>query len=112
MHLTNYAINKKNPAFCEEEETGHKRKLSSLLETLINDGKDINPLMAKICKAIVCTIISAQPMLSHLYMTSAPSKFAKGKNCFEVFGFDFLVDQELDPYLLEVNHTPSFRVSS
>lgn len=82
MHLTNYAINKKNPDFCNEDETGHKRKLSSLLETLVKDGKDINLLMSKISKAIVYTIISTQPMLSHLYMASAPSKFAKGKNCF------------------------------
>lgn len=68
--------------------------------------------MFKIVQAIVCTIVSVQPKLSHLYQTSAPSKFAKGKNCFEIFGFDFLIDESMNPYLLEVNHTPSFRISS
>ena len=28
--------------------------------------------------------------------------------CFEVLGFDILLDKACQPYLLEVNHTPSF----
>lgn len=92
MHLTNYAVNKKNPIFCDEEETGHKRRFSSILEILTKEGKDTDGLMKKIVKAVVCTIISVQPKLSHLYASSAPSKFARGKNCFEIFGFDFLLN--------------------
>ena len=28
--------------------------------------------------------------------------------CFEILGFDIMVDDNLEPYLIEVNHAPSF----
>lgn len=28
--------------------------------------------------------------------------------CFQILGFDILIDEKSQPYLLEVNHTPSF----
>jgi tubulin polyglutamylase TTLL6/13 len=32
--------------------------------------------------------------------------------CFELLGFDIIIDTELNPYVLEVNHTPSFETDS
>ena len=32
--------------------------------------------------------------------------------CFEVLGFDVMLDQEMKPYILEVNHDPSFETDS
>jgi len=32
--------------------------------------------------------------------------------CFEVFGFDVMIDNKLTPYLLEINQMPSFQTDS
>ena len=32
--------------------------------------------------------------------------------CFELLGFDVILDSELTPWLLEVNHAPSFATDS
>lgn len=32
--------------------------------------------------------------------------------CFEVLGFDIMLDHKCKPYLLEVNHSPSFATDS
>jgi tubulin polyglutamylase TTLL6/13 len=28
--------------------------------------------------------------------------------CFHILGIDIMIDDQLDPYVIEVNHTPSF----
>jgi len=32
--------------------------------------------------------------------------------CFEILGFDIIIDKKLKPWLLEINHTPSFNTDS
>jgi len=32
--------------------------------------------------------------------------------CFEILGFDIILDKNCQPYLLEVNHAPSFNVDT
>ena len=32
--------------------------------------------------------------------------------CFEILGFDIMIDHKFKPYLLEVNHAPSFATDS
>lgn len=65
MHLTNYAINKDNPDYednrfleAEQRETGHKRKLKSVLELLEKDGCDTGALMEKIKSLTIKTLCS------------------------------------------------------
>ena len=60
MHLTNYAINKHSDKFIQGES---KRSITSVMQELKEEGKDVNQLWDRICTVIIKTLISVQPQL-------------------------------------------------
>jgi len=118
MHLTNYSINKGSDAFVQPEdetecEDAHKRTVSSLMRTLQAEGHDVGTLWKQIGEVCVKTIISVQPHLEHTYFTCRGRHLDDaGSGCFELLGFDIMMDHKLRPFLLEVNHSPSFTCDS
>ena len=46
-------------------------------------------------------------MLLHNYRTCQSDNYGNNM-CFEILGFDIILDHKGKPILLEVNHTPSF----
>ncbi|OMJ76038.1 hypothetical protein SteCoe_23175 [Stentor coeruleus] len=116
MHLTNYAVNKNNSKFVFNEDSdaddiGHKRSLSSTLSYLQEQGYDIEALMKSIEDIIMKTLCSVQPYLAHLYKSCQPEDYSNSM-CFELLGFDVILDKNLKPWVLEVNHSPSFSTDS
>ena len=116
MHLTNYAVNKFNPNFIHNTDAntdnlGHKRSLQSTINYLDTFGINTTNLLEKIEDIIIKTICCIQPNLSHHYKSCQPEDFSNSM-CFEILGFDIILDSKLKPYVLEVNHTPSFSIDS
>lgn len=111
MHLTNYSLNKHSRTFCYDEGgCGSKRKFSTLNKILSGEGYNVEELWSNIDDIIIKTILSAYPMLKHNYSASFPNHDII-QACFEILGFDILIDHKLRPYILEVNHSPSFHTS-
>ena len=111
-HLTNYSINKKSSTYVSneeaEEEKGHKWTLKTLWRHFHANGIDHSVIWEKIKDLMIKTVLSAESNLVNLHQANVASRYS----CFELFGFDILLDSKLKPWLLEVNISPSLHSSS
>ncbi|XP_057355503.1 tubulin polyglutamylase TTLL6 [Manis pentadactyla] len=111
MHLTNYSINKHSSNFLRDAHSGSKRKLSTFNTYMESHGYNVEQIWRDMEDVIIKTIMSAQPIIKHNYHTCFPNHTLNSA-CFEILGFDILLDHRLKPWLLEVNHSPSFSTDS
>ncbi|XP_070578673.1 tubulin polyglutamylase TTLL5-like isoform X31 [Ptychodera flava] len=108
MHLTNYSLNKKSSDYvrCDDpniEDYGNKWSLGAMLRYIKKQGRDVTALMSRIQDVVIKTILAGE-----LPIATACKMFMPNRgNCFELYGFDILVDDNLKAWLLEVNLSPS-----
>jgi tubulin polyglutamylase TTLL5 len=71
-------------------------------------GIDDKALWRSIEDIIIKTIIAGEPQMNAACDQYVPSS----NNCFELLGFDILIDDMLQPWLIEVNLSPSLGCES
>jgi len=105
IHLTNYSVQKYSKNF-EKFEYGNEISFDEFQSSLnkyynlnIDVRKDILP---KIKNIIVLSMESVKKLIN---------KYNR-KKCFEIFGYDFMLDIDLNPFLIEINTNPGLEISS
>ncbi|CAI2383352.1 unnamed protein product [Moneuplotes crassus] len=107
MHLTNYSINKKNSKYVknvdEDDAYGSKWSLTALIKHLAGIGCDTDELWKNITDIIIKSIISGEKHISSAIKRNLEHR----GTCFELFGFDVLIDSNYKPWVMEINLSPS-----
>ena len=104
VHLTNYSVQKYNKNFSKVE-IGNEISFETFQKELDKrgDGKNFKKdVFPKIMKIIAYTANASKNKINILIR----------KNCFEIFGYDFILDSNFEPFLLEVNTNPGLEESS
>lgn len=113
MHLTNYSVNVKREGFtmgegAAEDDVGFKWSLSALRRHFDEQGLDFCEVWARCKDVITKTMMCVESKLNTLMKMHVPDR----RNCYEVFGFDIMLDTALQPWLIEVNTGPSLSAPS
>lgn len=100
MHLTNVAVQKCSDQY--DKLLGGKWDMRHLKHYLMGKyGEEpVNKLVGNIQRIIMKSFISVQKVI------------ANDNHCFELYGFDILVDSDLNPWLIEINSNPSLTANT
>ncbi|XP_012728903.2 probable tubulin polyglutamylase TTLL9 isoform X2 [Fundulus heteroclitus] len=100
MHLTNVSVQKTAPDY--DPEKGCKWQMQQLRRYLT----------AKHGREVIETLFKEMDNIFIRSLQSVQKVIINDKHCFELYGYDILLDQNLKPWLIEVNASPSHTPSS
>ncbi|KAF5917902.1 hypothetical protein HPG69_010055 [Diceros bicornis minor] len=100
VHLTNVAVQKTSPDYHPKK--GCKWMLQRFRQYLAS----------KHGPEAVETLFSDMDNIFIKSLQSVQKVIISDKHCFELYGYDILIDEDLKPWLLEVNASPSLTASS
>lgn len=105
--LTNTAINARNPDAVPDKMT---RMIADVFNDMKKKGVDTDALWERIDEVLILTVLSAYPYLSSKEAELCPNNGLP--RCFQIIGCDILLDKNLKPYILEINHRPSMKTNT
>lgn len=101
VHLTNHAVQKLGTTY-DSSQTDLKWPLQSLKKYLVSvHGMErANECFGNIQRIVINSLRAVQPVLIN------------DKHCYELYGYDVMIDSSLKPWLVEVNASPSLTSDS
>lgn len=105
IHITNYSFQKKCKGFSKYE-YGNEISYQTFRNFLKSTNQDTN-LFDECIKKMV-------QMIKISMLSVGSKKLLKSKNvlCFQIFGYDFIIDENFKPWILEINDNPGLSISS
>lgn len=74
-------------------------------------GRSTEKLKRDIKELVIKTIITGHSQIHHIFKTNHPDDL-ENQMCYQILGFDVMIDSNLKPWLIEVNQSPSFATDS
>jgi hypothetical protein len=71
-------------------------------------GIDYDDVFKRVNDVIIKAVLSVEPIIANNMQRASRNRHL----CFELYGFDVILDNDLKPWVLEVNVLPSFSSSS
>lgn len=114
-HLTNYSLNKRSDKFehagesmqevFDQSSTASKRPLTAVLEQMEAEcpGFDSDAFYESVANLVQGSASIMAPVLSAYHRGNGGGEM----QCFQMLGFDVILDEQFVPYLLEINNNPS-----
>lgn len=100
-------------AFNSDQSKGHRSSISGISEEKQPDNEDTAADIEEPSNHRIDLPGDASPSLENTSNDKLNSNldghdypFLRGSRCFEVLGFDVMIDSKLKPWIIEVNHLP------
>ena len=104
IHITNYSLQKKSAKF-EQYEDGNEISYNDFKKFLTEKNLPLEKFSE---------MLKQMKYLVEISFKSVGKKMLKTNPvlCFEIFGYDFIIDNDFRPWILEINNNPGLCISS